>query len=121
MKRLKWIIILLVACQSVYGQFYQYGEFILTEKDKQKHYTAGVVISTLGYQWGLRKWEDRNKAALFAVGLGLTAGIAKESFDNWRGYPSYFDDRDILATVMGSVSVTIPLYCLQKPKKRYKH
>ena len=120
MKRLKWIIILLIACQSAYGQFYNYGRFILEEQDKQKHYAAGVVISTLGYQWGLRKWEDRNKAALFAIGLGLTAGIAKESFDNWRP-PNYFDERDLLATVMGSVTVTIPLFCLQKPKKRYKH
>ena len=121
MKRLKWIIILLIACQSAYGQFYNYGRFILEEQDKQKHYAAGVVISTLGYQWGLRKWEDRNKAALFAIGLGLTAGIAKESFDNWRGFPSYFDDRDILATMMGSVTITIPLFVSHKPKKRYKN
>ena len=111
---------MLVACQSTYGQFYQYGEFILTEKDKQKHYTAGVVISTLGYQYGLHKFKDRRKAALFAIGVGLTAGIAKESFDNWR-VGNYFDERDLLATVMGSVSITIPLYLLQKPKIKYKH
>ena len=105
---------------SMFGQFYQYGEFILTEKDKQKHYTAGKIISAVGYEWGLRKFENRNKAALFAIGLGLTAGIAKESFDNWRP-PNYFDERDVLATFMGSVSITIPLYFLHKPKKRYKH
>lgn len=110
----------MMGVSSMFGQFYQYGEFILTEKDKQKHYTAGLVISAIGYEWGLRKFEDRNKAALFAVGLGLTAGIAKESFDNWR-VGNYFDERDVLATVMGSVSITIPLYFLHKPKKRYKH
>ena len=112
---------MLMMSSSMFAQFYNYGEFILTEPDKQKHFAAGVVISTIGYEWGLKRFEDRKKAALFGIGLGIAAGIAKESYDNWRGYPSYFDDRDILATVMGSVSVTIPLYCLQKPKKRYKH
>ena len=103
------------------GQFYEYGKFILTESDKQKHFVAGVVISGVSYELGLKKFEDRKKAALFAIGLGLTAGIAKESFDNWRGVPHYFDDRDVLATTMGSISVTIPLFVLHKPKKRYKH
>jgi len=111
---------MLIACQSSYGQFYEYGKFILTEKDKQKHYTAGVVISTLGYQYGLHRFKDRKKAALFAIGCGLTAGIAKESLDNWRA-GNYFDERDLLATLMGSVSITIPLYIFQKPKKKYQH
>jgi hypothetical protein len=51
----------------------------------------------------------------------LTAGIAKESFDNWRGFPYYFDDRDILATFMGSLSVSIPLSIFRKPKVKYTH
>ena len=100
---------------TVHGQLYQNGKFILTESDKQKHFVAGVVISGLSYEWGLKKWKDKRKAAAFSLGIGLAAGIAKESFDNWRGYPSYFDDRDILATMMGSVTITIP------PKKRYKN
>lgn len=115
------MVLLLVLSTTMHGQFYNYGKFILTENDKQKHFGAGVVISTIGYEWGLKKFEDRKKAALFAIGLGLTAGIAKESFDNWRGVPHYFDDRDVLATTMGSISVTIPLFVLHKPKKRYKH
>ena len=112
---------MLVISPSLWGQFYNYGEFILTEPDKQKHFAAGVVISAIGYEWGLHRYKDRNKAALIGMGLGIAAGIAKESFDNWKGYPSYFDDRDILATTMGSITVTIPLFVLHKPKKRYKH
>ena len=111
----------MVACQSVYGQFYNKGKFILTENDKQKHFVAGVVISGISYEWGLKKFEDKKKAAAFALGMSLAAGIAKESYDNWRGFPSYFDDRDILATMMGSVTITIPLFAVHKPKKRYKH
>ena len=106
---------------SVHGQFYQNGKFILTENDKQKHFVAGIVISGLSYEWGLKRFEDKRKAAAFSLGMGLAAGIAKESFDNWKGFPSYFDDRDILATMMGSVTITIPLFAVHKPKKRYKH
>jgi hypothetical protein len=106
---------------SMFGQLYQNGRFILTENDKQKHFITGMIISGLSYEWALKKWEDEKKAAMFSIGMGLAAGIAKESFDNWKGFPSYFDDRDILATVMGSVTITIPLAVFQKPKKRYKH
>ena len=106
---------------TMFGQLYQNGKFILTEADKQKHFVAGVVISGLSYEFGLKKFKDRKKAAAFAIGMSLTAGIAKESYDNWKGFPSYFDDRDILATVMGSLVITIPLAVLQKPKKKYTH
>ena len=102
------------------AQFHQDGNVILTESDKQKHFTAGMVVSAVGYQWGLRKFESKKKATFFAVGLGLAAGIAKESFDSFRP-GNYFDERDLLATVMGSVSITIPLNLLMKPKKKYQH
>jgi len=120
-KHLKGIVLLLTISSTMHGQFYEYGKFILTESDKQKHFVAGVVISGISYEFGLKKFEDKKKAAAFALGMSLAAGIAKESYDNWRGFPSYFDDRDILATMMGSVTITIPLFALQKPKKRYKH
>lgn len=114
-------MILLIVSTSMFGQLYQNGKFILTEPDKQKHFIAGIVISGLSYELGLKKFKDKKKAAAFALGMSLAAGIAKESYDNWKGFPSYFDDRDILATMMGSVTITIPLFALQKPKKRYKH
>jgi hypothetical protein len=113
---------MLVACQSTYGQFYQYDKFILTESDKQLHFAAGAIATTVGYEWALKKYKGNKKKAFFVgVGVGLAAGIAKESFDNWRGFPYYFDDRDILATVMGSVAVSIPLSIFRKPKVKYTH
>ena len=115
-------MLLLVAISStMHGQFYEYGKFILTEPDKQKHFVAGVVISGVSYELGLKKFEDKKKCGCVYIGMSLVAGIAKESYDNWKGFPSYFDNRDILATMMGSVTITIPLFVLQKPKKRYKH
>ena len=120
-KKIRATLILLMVSTSMFGQLYQNGRFILSEPDKQKHFIAGIVISGLSYEWALKKWEDEEKAAMFSIGMGLAAGIAKESFDNWKGFPSYFDDRDILATVMGSVTITIPLAVFQKPKRRYTH
>ena len=45
----------------MHGQFYEYGKFILTESDKQKHFVAGVVISGISYEFGLKKFEDKKK------------------------------------------------------------
>ena len=44
--------------------FMNNGKFILTENDKTKQFGAGVVISTIGYELGLKKFEDRKKACL---------------------------------------------------------
>ena len=120
MRRLKLLIVLLVACQSMYGQLYHHGDFILTEKDKQYHFTAGVIVTTIGYEWALRKYGNKKKAFFIGLGAGLAAGIAKESFDNWR-VGNYFDERDLLATMMGSLAVTIPLSIFRKPKVKYTH
>jgi len=104
----------------MYGQLYQNDRFILTEPDKQLHFAAGVIATTVGYEWALKKYGDKKKAFFIRLGLGLTAGIAKESFDNWRP-GNYFDERDVVATFMGSLSVTIPLTIFRKPKVKYAH
>lgn len=105
---------------SMHGQLYQNGKFILTEPDKQLHFAAGAIATTVGYEWALKKYGDKKKAFFIGLGLGLTAGIAKESFDNWRP-GNYFDERDVVATFMGSLSVTIPLTIFRKPKVKYAH
>jgi len=102
------------------GQFYQYDKFILTEPDKRLHFAAGAIVTTIGYEWALRKYGNKKKAFFIGLGAGLAAGIAKESFDSMR-VGNYFDERDLLATMMGSVSVTIPLSIFRKPKKKYTH
>jgi hypothetical protein len=105
---------------SMYGQLYQNDRFILTEPDKQLHFAAGVIATTVGYEWALKRYGDKKKAFFIGLGVGLTAGIAKESFDNWRP-GNYFDERDVVATCLGSLSVTIPLTIFRKPKVKYTH
>ena len=105
---------------SMYGQLFQNNQFILTEPDKKLHFAAGAIATTIGYEWALKKYKgDKKKAFFVGLGVGLAAGIAKESFDNWRGFPYYFDERDVLATFMGSVAVSIPLSIFRKPKVKY--
>jgi len=105
----------------MYGQLFQNNQFILTEPDKKLHFAAGAIATTIGYEWALKKYKgDKKKAFFVGLGVGLAAGIAKESFDNWRP-DNYFDERDVLATFMGSLSVTIPLTIFRKPKVKYAH
>jgi len=105
----------------MYGQLFQNNQFILTEPDKKLHFAAGAIATTIGYEWALKKYKgDKKKAFFVGLGVGLAAGIAKESFDNWRP-DNYFDERDVLATFMGSLSVSIPLSIFRKPKKKYTH
>ena len=121
MKQLRILILTLLVGPMMYGQLYQNNQFILTESDKQLHFAAGAIATTIGYEWALKKYKgDKTKAFFVGLGTGLVAGIAKESFDNWR-VGNYFDERDLLATMMGSVSVTIPLSIFRKPKKKYTH
>ena len=106
---------------SMYGQLFQNNKFILTEQDKQLHFAAGAIATTIGYEWALKKYKGNKKKAFFVgLGVGLAAGITKESFDNWRP-GNYFDERDVVATFMGSLSISIPLSIFRKPKKKYTH
>tara|TARA_Y100000361_G_C11112582_1_gene318474 strand:+ start:83 stop:424 length:342 start_codon:yes stop_codon:yes gene_type:complete len=90
-------------------------DFILQEQDKQLHFGAGMITSGLGYTWSFNKHQDKKKALITGIATSIVAGIAKETFDSIRG--GDFDERDILATTLGgiTVSVTIPLF-----KKKHK-
>ncbi len=85
-------------------------DFILQEQDKKLHFGAGMLTSALGYTWSYSKHQDKKKAMITGIATSIIAGIAKETFDNTRG--GDFDERDILATTLGgiAVSVTIPLF-----------
>ena len=99
---------------STWGQ-----QFILQEQDKQLHFGAGMITSSLGYTWSYNKHQDKKRAIITGVCTALAAGVAKELLDGGRG--GDIDPRDILATTMGGVtmSVTIPLF--QPKKRRYKN
>ena len=95
------------------------GQFILTEHDKQLHFGAGMITSALGYTWSYNKHQNKKRAMITGLCTAFAAGVAKELFDGGV-MGGYVDHRDILATTMGGItmSVTIPLF--QPKKRRYR-
>lgn len=86
-------------------------------EDKILHFVAGSYAAATGYYLADDiKWNNKNTA----IGLALTAGIAKEIYD----YSSNgkFDEKDLLATAVGGIFVTytIELFKNKKKKKRKK-
>jgi hypothetical protein len=77
------------------------------EKDKQLHLAAGTVFGALGYHMYYKEYGDVQGAVLAGLASGFAAGTAKE-----------LDTEDLLATVLGSftISVVIPLFKLEKKK-----
>ncbi len=93
--------------------------FILQEPDKQLHFGAGMITSALGYTWSYNKHQNKKRAMITGLCTAFAAGVMKELYDGGiRG--GYVDHRDILATTMGGItmSVTIPLF--QPKKRRYR-
>tara|TARA_A200000159_G_scaffold146263_1_gene152497 strand:- start:520 stop:912 length:393 start_codon:yes stop_codon:yes gene_type:complete len=113
------ITLILFIKTTMFGQS-TYNPFVLLkENDKQLHFSAGMVTSALGYTWSYNKHQDKKRAMITGLCTSLVAGITKELLDNIRG--GDFDERDIFATTLGGVgmSVTIPLF--QPKKKRNKY
>ena len=113
------VIISILFSINLYGQS-TYNPFVLLkENDKQLHFSAGMVTSALGYTWSYNKHRDKKRAMITGLCTSLVAGITKELLDNVRG--GDFDERDIFATTLGgvSMSVTIPLFQPKKKRKKY--
>ena len=77
--------------------------FAQIQKDKYYHFTAGVVSGYTGY-----KTVELPIATSFVVGFG------KESLD----YLQYgkFDSKDLLATTLGGVAVSLTIKLINKSK-----
>ncbi len=117
--KLFYLILLLSISSYCSGQFYNNNQFILQEKDKQYHFAAGTVITGVTYEWALRKYGNKRKALFISVGMGLAAGIMKETLDSTQKN-NVFDGRDVLATSMGSLSISIPLSIFRKQTRKKK-
>ena len=112
-------VIFLVTFQN-HGQSTSYNPTILLqEPDKQLHFGAGMIVSSLGYTWSYNKHQDKKRAMLTGLCTAFAAGVMKELFDGGiQG--GYVDHRDIFATTLGGItmSITIPLF---QPKRiRYR-
>jgi len=77
------------------------------QSDKISHFMAGGVITSSTYISLNRYNISVPKKIGISIGMGLLAGVGKEVWDKQRG--GKFDGKDILATSLGSISVTIPI------------
>ena len=89
------------------------------QDDKKKHFIAGSTISGLTYVLAKKKLGDPNKALLCSIGAGILAGVAKETLDS-RQPGNKFDGEDLLATALGSISVSLTINLFDKRNKRKK-
>jgi uncharacterized protein YfiM (DUF2279 family) len=91
-------------------------------KDKQLHFAAGMLSSSVGYDYVYSKTKDRKKAFAAGILTSVLAGVAKETYDSTQP-GNKFDIKDFGATALGgiSVSVTIQLFNKKKKKKNKKH
>jgi len=75
------------------------------QKDKQKHFVAGVVSGYVGSKL------TKNKFLGALIG-SLIVGVGKEVYDEikYKGY----DNKDILATALGGVTIGITIKIFDK-------
>ena len=90
---------------------------LLAENDKQKHYAAGALIGGITYGVILQETENKNLAFWGSIASSFVAGYVKETRDKNSGH--YFDNRDLLATTIGglSVGVTFDIFTRNGKKK----
>lgn len=89
------------------------------QEDKKKHFIAGSTISGLTYMLTKKKLKDPNKALLCSIGAGILAGVAKETLDS-RQPGNVFDAKDLLATSLGSISISLTINLFDKKIKNKK-
>ena len=108
---MKLFYILILIPTLTFGQ-------LLTESDKQKHFSAGVVLGGIAYGIVLEETEDKTAALVASIVTAFAAGYIKETFDSNNGIR--FDNRDLLATTYGGLSMGITLDIFARNGKRKK-
>ena len=94
--------------------------FAQIEKDKKLHFGAGVVAGGIGYHYFLQKTGDKKKAVIGGVLTSIVAGAGKEFIDS-RMPGNRFDNKDLLATTLGGVSINLTISLFNgKRKNKYE-
>ena len=75
-----------------------YGQ-LLTEEDKQQHFIGGAVFSSPTFSEVYLNTKDIGKAFTSGLLVSTLVGTGKELMDD------KFDKRDLLATMLGSITV----------------
>ena len=89
---------------------------MLKQTDKQLHFLAGSTISATTYSLTYAKTKSKNKAFIYSLASGIVAGTIKELIDS-KSKGNRFDAKDLQATVLGSLSVSITLEIFTKKWK----
>ena len=112
MKKILLILLLFVSV-TCFSQVPMYKQF-----DKQIHFSAGTVAATLGYAAGYNLTHSKFKASLIAIGTSVLVGTLKETYD----YFDYgkFDNKDLLATSLGSIPVVLTATIIIHEKQNRK-
>ena len=90
---------------------------ILQEEDKRLHFAAGVITSSISYQFVYSKTQNREKAIAAGVLTSLMAGISKETYDSFQPN-NKFDQADLATTVLGGLSVGLTIKLFNKNKNK---
>jgi uncharacterized protein YfiM (DUF2279 family) len=105
----KLIILLLLLPTLSFAQ-------LLTEEDKQMHFAAGAITSTIVYDYVYRKTDSKKKALIYSIASSILVGTLKEVADS-RIPGNRFDTRDLLATAYGGITFSLTFNILTKKKK----
>jgi uncharacterized protein YfiM (DUF2279 family) len=89
---------------------------MLKQTDKQLHFLAGSTISAATYSLTYANTKSKKKAFIYSVASGVVAGTIKELIDSQK-QGNRFDAKDLQATVLGSLSVSITLEIFTKKWK----
>ena len=86
---------------------------LLTEEDKQMHFAAGAITSTIVYDYVYRKTDSKKKALIYSIASSILVGTLKEVADSSQKGNS-FDTRDLLATTYGGITFSVTFNILTK-------
>ena len=102
---------LLLVIVPTYGQI---------PEDKKKHFIAGAVIAIPPNFFTWQMSDSKKPKLAFWVGMAVAtgAGIYKEATD--EDICKCWDNEDLLATMLGGASTSIPLYFWQRSIVRKK-
>ena len=77
--------------------------------DVHLHIGATYIISSVATSYVLKKTNDKKKAILIGIGVGMAVGVAKEFCDSKTGHVQNKDLLgNLIGSTLGSIVVTIP-------------
>lgn len=102
---MKLLIILLLTTCIATGQI---------QEDKILHFIGGAFVSGTTSLIVYDQTKSTKKAFIYGLASGLLVGVGKELLDEskYKGW----DNNDLLATVLGSITITIPLNFWEKKR-----